>query len=182
MIAEDNTHFYAEIYKTVNPNNKYRLLFESMPTSYKSEIINFHRSVQIKMSLDNSIKQLKTWLEQFENPVLLYKRSDNKMFKHILKDILELEEEFKIGKFKRTKTQLNSLDMAIELKNKYILDIQLGEINMKLIIWLAFVAICYIIADNKNRNKVMWSIAGALFGIFAVIVLLFLKTLPPDKN
>lgn len=123
MIAEDNTHFYAEIYKAVNPNNKYRLLFESMPTSYKSEIINFHRSVQIKMSLDNSIKQLKTWLEQFENPVLLYKRSDNKMFKRILKDILELEEEFKIGKFKRTKTQLNSLDMAIELKNKYILDI-----------------------------------------------------------
>lgn len=53
---------------------------------------------------------------------------------------------------------------------------------MKLIIWLAFVAICYIIADNKNRNKVMWSIAGALFGIFAVTVLLFLKTLPPDKN
>lgn len=53
---------------------------------------------------------------------------------------------------------------------------------MKLIIWITFVAICYFVAESKNRNKLMWSIAGALFGIFAVIVLLFLKTLPPDNN
>lgn len=123
MITENNTSFYAEIYKAFNPNNKYRLIFESMPTSYKSEIIHFQRSVQIKMSLERTIEQLKTWLEQFEEPVLIYKRTDNKMFKHITKDILKLEEELKIGKFKRTKTQLNALDMAIELKSKYILDI-----------------------------------------------------------
>ena len=40
---------------------------------------------------------------------------------------------------------------------------------MLLVIWLVCAALCYAIAESKNRDQVVALCMGFLFGIFAVI-------------
>lgn len=44
-------------------------------------------------------------------------------------------------------------------------------------IWLAFAVVCAIVASNKGRSAFGWLILGAIFGVFALIVLAFLSNL-----
>lgn len=46
-----------------------------------------------------------------------------------------------------------------------------------LIVWVACAIACGVIASNKGRNVAGWVVLGILFGIFAVLVLAFLKPL-----
>jgi len=46
---------------------------------------------------------------------------------------------------------------------------------LTLIFSVFFAILCGVIADNKNRNVTGWVIAGLLFGVFAFIILLFVK-------
>lgn len=48
------------------------------------------------------------------------------------------------------------------------------------IIWLFFGAICYSIAERKNRNKILWGVLGFIFGLLSVIIILVLP--PVDIN
>ena len=45
---------------------------------------------------------------------------------------------------------------------------------MELLIWLLFGVACYALAQEKGKNPLLWGVLGALFGIFALIVLAFL--------
>ena len=45
-------------------------------------------------------------------------------------------------------------------------------------ITLIWVCICYNAAESKRRNKELWAVMGFLFGIFAVITIALLPTLP----
>ncbi len=47
-----------------------------------------------------------------------------------------------------------------------------GEIDLAVILWLACAVICYLVAQSKGRNPVIWFIGGGIFGIFAVALLL----------
>ncbi len=48
---------------------------------------------------------------------------------------------------------------------------------MELLFWILWAVCCGILANNKNRNVVGWSIAGLLFGLFALIPLALLPKL-----
>lgn len=45
-------------------------------------------------------------------------------------------------------------------------------------IWATCGWACYSIAKSKNRNKELWTVLGVVFGIFAVIAISFLSTIP----
>jgi len=47
-----------------------------------------------------------------------------------------------------------------------------------LIFTFIWVCICYNTAESKRRNKELWAVLGFLFGIFAVIAISLLPTLP----
>lgn len=49
---------------------------------------------------------------------------------------------------------------------------------MEIILWLLCGAICYYIAERKNRNPWWGAGMGMIFGILAVIVYCFLGTKP----
>lgn len=51
-----------------------------------------------------------------------------------------------------------------------------------LIIWAVFAVAGYFIAQSKNRNTVGWAVLCFAFGIFALIPLLCLKTLPESND
>lgn len=52
-----------------------------------------------------------------------------------------------------------------------------------LFIWLAFAVICAIVASTKNRSALGWLLLGAIFGVFALIVLAFLPRIDdPTPN
>jgi len=38
-----------------------------------------------------------------------------------------------------------------------------------IIVWIAFTIICYVMAENRGRNKLLGIAGGLLFGIFAII-------------
>ena len=42
--------------------------------------------------------------------------------------------------------------------------------------------ICHQIAASKNRSRTGWYFAGALFGIFAILVIAFLPSIEKDKD
>ena len=42
---------------------------------------------------------------------------------------------------------------------------------MEFLIWLLFGVACYVLAKEKGKNPILWAVLGALFGIFALIVL-----------
>jgi hypothetical protein len=46
---------------------------------------------------------------------------------------------------------------------------------MGTLLWLACAVACYYIAATKNRNAVGWGIGGLFFGIFALLVIIFIK-------
>lgn len=46
---------------------------------------------------------------------------------------------------------------------------------MELLIWLLFGVACYVLAQEKGKNPILWGVLGALFGIFALIVLALMK-------
>ena len=48
---------------------------------------------------------------------------------------------------------------------------------MELLFGLFWAVCCGILANNKNRNVVAWSIAGLLLGLFALIPLALLPKL-----
>lgn len=48
---------------------------------------------------------------------------------------------------------------------------------MELLFWILWAVCCGILANNKNRNVVEWSILGLLFGVFALIVIACLPKL-----
>lgn len=45
---------------------------------------------------------------------------------------------------------------------------------VELLIWVLFGVACYVLAKEKGKNPILWAVLGALFGIFALIVLAFL--------
>lgn len=45
---------------------------------------------------------------------------------------------------------------------------------MTILIWLILAVSTCIIAGNKNRSQIGWFISGALFGLFALILILIL--------
>ncbi len=47
-------------------------------------------------------------------------------------------------------------------------------------LWLFCGIICAVMASNKNRNVPGWLFIGFIFGIFAVILLAVMKSLPGD--
>ena len=47
---------------------------------------------------------------------------------------------------------------------------------MEILIWMLFGAACYVLAEQKGKNPILWAILGALFGIFALIVLALMKS------
>lgn len=53
---------------------------------------------------------------------------------------------------------------------------------MTLIIILLFMVGCALLAKNKNRSMIGWGIAGALAGIFALVLLAILPKLPPTNQ
>ena len=53
---------------------------------------------------------------------------------------------------------------------------------MELLFWILWAVCCGILANNKNRNVVGWSIAGLLFGLFALIPLALLPKLENFKS
>lgn len=46
------------------------------------------------------------------------------------------------------------------------------------LLWIVCCAACYKIALDKNRNAGGWLILGIIFGIFALVVVALLPTLP----
>lgn len=48
---------------------------------------------------------------------------------------------------------------------------------MELLFLILWAVCCGILANNKNRNVVGWSILGFLFGVFALIVIACLPKL-----
>lgn len=48
---------------------------------------------------------------------------------------------------------------------------------MELLFLILWAVCCGILANNKNRNVVGWSILGLLFGVFALIVIACLPKL-----
>ncbi len=50
-----------------------------------------------------------------------------------------------------------------------------------LIIWGAFIVISILLAMSKNRGVIRWGICAAFFGLFAVIVLLFLGRVEEEQ-
>lgn len=48
---------------------------------------------------------------------------------------------------------------------------------MELLFLILWAVCCGILANNKNRNIVGWSILGLLFGVFALIVIACLPKL-----
>ena len=48
---------------------------------------------------------------------------------------------------------------------------------MELLFWILWAVCCGILANNKNRNVVGWSILGLLFGIFSLIIIACLPKL-----
>lgn len=53
---------------------------------------------------------------------------------------------------------------------------------MGLLIILIFMVCCALLAKNKNRSMIGWGIAGALVGIFALVLLAILPKLPPTNE
>lgn len=51
---------------------------------------------------------------------------------------------------------------------------------MEILVWLLVAAICYKIAEEKNRNSVGWFIGGFLFSFIALILILLLPKLEGD--
>ena len=51
-----------------------------------------------------------------------------------------------------------------------------------IIIWIAMGAICYAIAERKNRSPLIWAALGVLFSVIALIVLLILPVVPKEIN
>ncbi len=49
-------------------------------------------------------------------------------------------------------------------------------------LWLFCGIICAVMASNKNRNVPGWLFIGFIFGIFAVILLAVMKSLPADAS
>lgn len=47
-----------------------------------------------------------------------------------------------------------------------------GYLLILLVIWLAFAAICAVVAENRGHNRTSWLILGFFFGVFALIGLL----------
>jgi len=49
--------------------------------------------------------------------------------------------------------------------------------------YLAISILCAVVtglvAQKKNRNVIIWGVLGLLFGVIPVIILLFLRKLPP---
>ena len=43
-----------------------------------------------------------------------------------------------------------------------------------LMIWILCAVACYKMAEKRNRDTTAWAIAGALFGVFAIIMLAIL--------
>jgi hypothetical protein len=59
----------------------------------------------------------------------------------------------------------------------------IGIINpVGLIIGLGIVWYCWVEAKHKNRNQWTWLILGLIFGFIALLVLVYLKDLPADKE
>ena len=51
-----------------------------------------------------------------------------------------------------------------------------------ILIWAAVGAICYAVAERKNRSPVIWGAMGFLFSFIALIVLLILPAIPEESN
>mgnify|MGYP000184445206 CR=1 FL=1 len=49
-----------------------------------------------------------------------------------------------------------------------------------IVIWLAFAIVTAIIASNKGRSGLGWLILGAIFGIFALIVIVVISSVKPQ--
>ena len=52
-----------------------------------------------------------------------------------------------------------------------------------LIMWLIFGCASYLLARDKNRNPIVWTVVGLLIGPFALLVLAFIKPgAGPDRG
>lgn len=51
-----------------------------------------------------------------------------------------------------------------------------------IMVWIAVGAICYAVAERKNRNPVIWGALGFLFSLIALIVLLILPVVPKELD
>lgn len=50
------------------------------------------------------------------------------------------------------------------------------------IVWLICGVFCAIVAGTKNRSALGWLALGALFGFFAVVAVLVVKSLPEENS
>jgi len=48
--------------------------------------------------------------------------------------------------------------------------------------WVVCAAICAIIAGSKNRSALGWAVLGAIFGVFALLVVACLGKLPEEGS
>lgn len=118
LISEDNTSFYAEICDTEVDNKEVedKLIFKDICGNYKSEIISYRKSLQIKGTLITTLEYLKEWLSQFQSPILICKKKE---FKNLNSILSFLNVSIIPGKFKKTKILYNAIDIAKDLKNKF---------------------------------------------------------------
>ena len=56
-----------------------------------------------------------------------------------------------------------------------------GEI-VEFIIWFFFTFLTVIVSQRKHRNSFIWLILGFFFGIFALITVIALPSLPPKQR
>jgi len=53
---------------------------------------------------------------------------------------------------------------------------------IQILVWCLFGWACYSLAVKKNRNTALWAVLGVLFGIFALLVILFLPPVKGDND
>jgi hypothetical protein len=51
-----------------------------------------------------------------------------------------------------------------------------------ILVFLASIMICHMIAKKRGRNPIFWGIMGGLFGPLAIPFIYFVKTRPIDSN
>lgn len=118
LVCEDNTSFYAELcnVEIEDENIENSLIFKDIGGNYKSEIVSYRKSLQIKGSLKTTLEYLNEWLSQFQESVIICKKKElknlNTIFSSLNLNIIN-------GRFRRTKSLYNALDSAKDLKNKF---------------------------------------------------------------